>query len=625
MLSLLESLCQKGTLRQLDYQFAKFIASMEHHHPQPVALLACAVSHELAKGNICLNVEQFNVAACFGLYGERAKEIEQKSESINWREIVTSSSTIGDGKGQQPLVFDGKRVYLQRYWYYQQQLASKLNQLAQPIPLTQSEMLALSATLTTLFSDSESLNWQKVAAAVALTRRLAVISGGPGTGKTTTVTKLLSAISEQGLNQEEAPVIKLVAPTGKAAARLTESIGNAVGKLGLSDEVRALIPNSATTIHRLLGAMPNRAEFRHNESNPIHADVLVVDEASMVDLPLMYKLLDALPSNVRLILLGDKDQLASVEAGAVLGDLCSYIDHGYGEHQHFTLSQLTGYHQLPRAETTNVIADSLCMLRKSYRFDERSGIGQLAKQINLGSVAEIKLIWQKMYADIEMSQLSDSSYQQLITQLAEEYSGYLSLLLQSDALSKEQIARKALAEFARCRLLCANRQGPFGVSGLNEKIEQALTSKRVLPSHKELWYPGRPIMITRNDHGLGLFNGDIGLCIAVEEEGISRLKVFFELADGSIKEVLPARVPAHETAFAMTIHKSQGSEFEHTYIMLPDEYTPILTRELIYTGVTRAKHQLTLCINNSVFMRAVKTKTERFSGLKEALLSCKIN
>ena len=621
MLKILENLCERGVVRQLDYQFARFIASIDDVDDE-TAFLACVLSHELAKGHICLDIDSIDLVKSFGLYGEAAENIEQKVSSVNWHQSLANSPVVGDGSTSLPLVFDGKRLYLHRYWFYENKLISKLIQLAKPVALSQQETAVLAHTLNDLFGNEGALNWQKVAAAVALTRKLAVISGGPGTGKTTTVAKILSALAEQGISRGEAPNIKLVAPTGKAAARLTESISNAIQQLGIRDEIKTAIPTVASTIHRLLGAMPNRAEFRHNQDNPLHLDLLVVDEASMVDLPLMFKLILALPEHARLILLGDKDQLSSVEAGAVLGDICSFIDVGYSTEQNDILSSLTGYQSLPMSQQKNPIADCLCMLKKSYRFDENSGIGQLAKEINRGDIYGVDRVLKQGYKDIQYNILTSESYSLLIDNLTVEYSKFIDCLYQpvlaDDSYAKK--AKQALDLFGRSRLLCAVRQGDYGIEGLNKKIESALIRKNKISSGGELWYVGRPVMVVRNDHALGLYNGDIGVCFNVQDEQGSRLKVFFELADGSIKSVLPSRVPEHQTAYAMTIHKSQGSEFEHTFMILPEDYSPILTRELIYTGVTRAKKQLTLCGNQQVIKKAVKVKTERLSGLKEGLL-----
>lgn len=412
LVATLKQLADKGSVRQLDYQFARFILAQSQD--EQLAFIAGVVSSELGKGHICLPLsdsrgQSTDLAAKLGLFGDSALELNQQLVTIDWAKKLANASLVGKSGEPVPMIFDGERLYLHRYWHYEVALAERLNSFGAPMNLKLDEVKKLADLLDHLFArnyrylfedlkkaeqtgqssnvlrqrmvcdhldvvNEESLdwpaidqkligvsrveqltvlnelvplahcvNWQKVAAAVALTRNFAVISGGPGTGKTTTVTKLLAALIEQSKRGDEPPTIKLVAPTGKAAARLTESIGKAVAQLPVSPELKQAIPTDASTIHRLLGAIPNSAEFRHNQSNPLHLDILVVDEASMVDLPMMYKLVDALPKHARLILLGDKDQLASVEAGAVLGDICSFNPIGYSSGQAQLVSQLTGF------------------------------------------------------------------------------------------------------------------------------------------------------------------------------------------------------------------------------------------------------------------------------------------
>ncbi|MEE3879524.1 exodeoxyribonuclease V subunit alpha [Vibrio sp. YYF0003] len=704
LLVTLERLAHKGAIRQLDFQFARFlyaqtdgVQSESQSDGQALAFIAGVVSSELGKGHICLPLfdaqgQPTDLASKLGLFGEAALTLNTQLQGINWPQLLENSSLVGAQGEALPLMFDGERLYLHRYWHYEVTLAKKLNQLGATVSLQPQEFTRLSELLNHLFarqyhflfnaiakateagnnnqvlrqqlvcdhldvvaSDaldwpaidavlsqannvqdlqplddlvplSACVNWQKVAAAVALTRRFAVISGGPGTGKTTTVTKLLAALIEQA-SQEKNLTIKLVAPTGKAAARLTESIGKAVQELPVSPELKAKIPTESSTLHRLLGAIPNSAEFRHNKQNPLHLDILVIDEASMVDLPMMYKVVDALPKHARLILLGDKDQLASVEAGAVLGDICSFHALGYGKEQASAIAKLTGFDTLAHSSNSaSSIADSLCMLQKSYRFDARSGIGQLAKAVNLGSAASVDNVWARDFSDIEHFALSSQNYNQMMQTLVQEYGRYLKRIGQQEqdpnTGEPETLTRKAKAvldTFNQCRLLCAIREGDFGVAGINQRIEKALAARKLIKVQDEIWYHGRPVMVTRNDHGLGLYNGDIGICMRDDSEEEQRLKVFFELPDGSVKSVLPSRVPEHETAYAMTIHKSQGSEFDYTLMILPPDFSPILTRELIYTGITRAKKRLALYAELNVLKRGIKVKTTRASGLVQRL------
>ncbi|WP_300174055.1 exodeoxyribonuclease V subunit alpha [uncultured Aliivibrio sp.] len=674
MLKQLQHLMDHGVLRPLDLQFAKFLGQQEKNSDKNlIMLLAAMTSHELGKGHVCIDIEQVEQGDLFTLPAKyRDALLALVPEKNQWISELSAASTISNGTEATPLAFDGTRLYLQRYWSFEQRVANRITKAAQSVTVnpqlsnTLDELFArqyhflfsglkklennnqvsrqqlvcdmldvvgsssseldwqaidavlLAATksselepLDNLIPTKHCVNWQKVAAAVALTRRFSVISGGPGTGKTTTVTKLLASLVTQAQQDNKSIAIKLVAPTGKAAARLTESIGQAVQSIGLAPEVKEAIPTDASTLHRLLGYIPNQVDFRHNKSNPLHLDVLVVDEASMVDLPMMARLLDAVPEHARVILLGDKDQLASVEAGAVLGDICQFTKMGYSQNQAQQLSQLTGY-ALPVQSHNNAVADSLCMLQKSYRFDARSGIGQLAKAINEGSKFKVEAVWAKGFSDIRFHDLSNDSYNAMITMMVNGYRSYLGHIHAGD---KPEVALKA---FSQIQLLCAMREGDFGVVGLNQRIEKGLRKSDLIPHGDEVWYSGRPVMVTQNDYGVGLYNGDIG--IAMPDPADQRLRVYFDMPDGSIRGVLPSQLPEHETVYAMTIHKSQGSEFEHTVLALPAEFSPILTRELIYTGVTRAKKKLDLFATEKVVARGVMIKTQRNSGLA-ALMS----
>lgn len=667
MLKQLQHLMAHGVLRPLDLQFAKFIAQQEKNSDKNLIMLLSAItSHELGKGHVCIDIEQIEQGDLFTLPAKyRDALLALVPEKNQWISELSAASTVSNGTEATPLAFDGTRLYLQRYWSFEQRVANRITKAAQSVAVnlqlsnTLDELFArqyhflfsalkklennnqvsrqqlvcdmldvvqsddldwqaidailLAATksseletLDKLIPNNHCVNWQKVAAAVALTRRFSVISGGPGTGKTTTVTKLLASLVTQAQQDNKNIAIKLVAPTGKAAARLTESIGQAVQSIGLAPEVKEAIPTDASTLHRLLGYIPNQVDFRHNKANPLHLDVLVVDEASMVDLPMMARLLDAVPEYARVILLGDKDQLASVEAGAVLGDICQFTKMGYSQNQAQQLSQLTGFN-LPTQSHNNTVADSLCMLQKSYRFDARSGIGQLAKAINEGSKFKVEAVWAKGFSDIRFHDLSNDSYNAMITMMVNGYRSYLGHIHAGD---KPEVALKA---FNQIQLLCAMREGDFGVVGLNQRIEKALKKSDLIPHGDEIWYSGRPVMVTQNDYGVGLYNGDIG--IAMPDPVDQRLRVYFDMPDGSIRGVLPSQLPEHETVYAMTIHKSQGSEFEHTVLALPAEFSPILTRELIYTGVTRAKKKLDLFATEKVVARGVMIKTQRNSGL----------
>lgn len=623
MMALLNQAVGDHLLRPLDLQFSRMIAGDN----DPMLQLAAAIlSAETGAGHVCLPL---NYLQPDQLFGGRQSALSQAlwqaagaPDESHWIAAFNNSAAVSDGSKPTPLVLQNGRLYLQRMWQYEGDvvrfIASDSTAAWVNEPREVNETL-LRVTLDQLFGlGGAEVDWQKVAAAVAATRRISVISGGPGTGKTTTVAKLLTALIQ--LSQGQRLRIQLAAPTGKAAARLTESLGNAIRQLALTDDERRLFPDQASTLHRLLGAQPNSQRLRYHRGNPLNLDVLVVDEASMVDLPMMARLIAALPAKAQVIFLGDRDQLASVEAGAVLGDICRFAEWGYSESRAEQLARLTGctltgiipIGNVP-TDTVNV-RDSLCLLRKSYRFDEKSGIGQLALAVNAGKYHHALSVLNGTYSDVECFSLADSDdYQVLLEECAAGYQYYLQLA------SSGAHAVDVLAAFDRYQLLCALRTGPFGVSGLNERIEQLLHRKRLIERASGpvgRWYVGRPVMIGLNDSALGLFNGDIGIAL-YDPEG--ELRVHFQLPDGSVKSVQPSRLPSHETAYAMTVHKSQGSEFEHTALVLPNTFMPVLTRELVYTAITRARQRLTLYCSEAVLSNAIRTPTQRRSGLVDRL------
>ena len=593
---LLEAVEQR-VLRRLDVQFAMMVAGND----EPAVMLAAAIlSRDAGEGHVCLPLSRLRaeaksaaLQACFALFDQEP----------DWTATLLRSRAVSAGDEPTPLVLTGERLYLNRMWRYERAVARFFSEANQPLPHDSADV---QRTLNALFTSDEAVNWQKVAAAVALTRRISVISGGPGTGKTTTVARLLAALIQMA--GEEKCRIRLAAPTGKAAARLTESLGGALQKLPLTEAQRARFPTEASTLHRLLGAQPGSQRLRYHAGNPLHLDVLVVDEASMIDLTMMSRLIDALPPHARVIFLGDRDQLASVEAGAVLGDICTWASAGFTVRRAQELASMTGCEMEGNVSpVAGALRDSLCLLQKSYRFGSDSGIGQLAAAVNRGDRHAIRSVFDGKFSDIEKKQLQ--SGEEYLAMLEDALQGYQHFL---DSVQQQASEAEILAAFGRYQLLCALRDGPFGVAGLNEKLEQVLAQKRRIDRQPHSrWYEGRPVMISRNDSALGLFNGDIGIAL---DRG-QGLRVWFQMPDGSVKSVQPSRLPEHETAWAMTVHKSQGSEFDHAALILPNQMSPVVTRELVYTAITRARRRLSLYADEGVLTQAVTTRTERRSGL----------
>ncbi|EKC2492072.1 exodeoxyribonuclease V subunit alpha [Salmonella enterica] len=594
---LLEAVGQK-LLRPIDAQFALTVAGNDD---PAVTLAAALLSHDAGEGHVCLPLSRLMLTE--GAHPLLVAWISETATPIDWKKRLLASAAVSCGDSPAPLILCGDRLYLNRMWCNERTVARFFNEVNQAIDVDEAQ---LSRILDALFPTTDEVNWQKVAAAVALTRRISVISGGPGTGKTTTVAKLLAALIQMA--DGERCRIRLAAPTGKAAARLTESLGAALRQLPLTDAQKKRIPEDASTLHRLLGAQPGSQRLRHHAGNPLHLDVLVVDEASMIDLPMMSRLIDALPPHGRVIFLGDRDQLASVEAGAVLGDICAYVNAGFTAERARQLSRLTGC-AIPAGAGTQAasLRDSLCLLQKSYRFGSDSGIGKLAAAINCGDRSAIQAVFQLGFSDIEKRTLQSSDdYAGMLDEALAGYGRYLRLL--HEKATPEAI----LQAFNEYQLLCALREGPFGVGGLNDRIEQAMVQQRKIHRHPHSrWYEGRPVMIARNDSALGLFNGDIGIAL---DRG-QGLRVWFAMPDGAIKSVQPSRLPEHDTTWAMTVHKSQGSEFDHAALILPSQRSPVVTRELVYTAVTRARRRLSLYADERILAGAIVTRTERRSGL----------
>lgn len=632
MQQLLQRWVDRRWLRALDAQLPLTLNQVVAE-PQPLVWLLCALlCHQYGRGHSCILLQDLidNPDSLLSLppqnqyaqfFADRPSHILAGVSLVDVEQALAASPWLKQDHIA-PLVLADKRLYLHRLFQAEQIVKQQISQrVQQQISLTDqvkehfdqlfiSPAIAEPSAYNEPSANSET-DWQKLACAMALQRHFAIITGGPGTGKTTTVVKLLALIQHSAAERQL--TIRLAAPTGKAAVRLTESISGAINHL--PPAMQDGIPTEVVTLHRLLGAMPNRRQFKHNAEQPLALDVLVVDEASMVDLEMMAALLQALPSHARLILLGDKDQLASVEAGSVLGDLCRGAEKG--GYQPETLALLapftsTNLSQWQGAGT--VLNQATVMLRKSHRFDAKSGIGQLAFAVNRGDTSAVNLF--KQFDDIQL--LAGNNVNALKPVVVAGYRHYLQLVQHpagnvTDKASSDAWAQAVLAAYSQFQLLCALRSGDWGIAGLNQQISRWLMAEGLLDCSQQ-WYNGRPIMMQRNNYSLGLMNGDIGITLFDANSG--KLRVVFQLADGSLKWVLPSRLSDIETVFAMTVHKSQGSEFSHCCLVLPPDNSPILSRELLYTGITRAKKQFTLlCGNSEILAQTITKRVSRSSGL----------
>ncbi|MFV8572254.1 exodeoxyribonuclease V subunit alpha [Marinobacter sp. SBS5] len=708
--ALLEQWQQAEWIRPLDLGFARLLRDLSEEQGEPlhplVFLLAALISHQVGRGHVCIDlatllddadatlslppeessneaqplVDNLNQATPLDLNHLKPEDLLARITLSDCVSALSESFAVSEGTRMSPLILTEGRLYLRRLWRYEQRIAEGiLQRLALPSPVAEPDAPAartLSQALNTLFAPSEDIDYQKLACAVAARSCFSVITGGPGTGKTTTVVKLLAALQAvAGESPERAGRkyrIRLAAPTGKAAARLNESISGAANRLPFTElpgqVVLDDIPTKVTTLHRLLGSRPDSRKFRHNQDNPLMVDILVIDEASMVDVDLIASVFDALPAQAQLILLGDKDQLASVDAGAVLGELCQRAKVGhYTPNTAAWLASITGT-QVPETLIDthgHALDQAVAMLRKSYRFGEGSGIRAVSEAVNGGAVDNF--VRQKMreaeFDDViwlnghtqkpELETTLDQICQHAITGSPEGfrnagkgrvvngealpppvgYRHYLEMMrdhnLNADSPREawDALALQVLNAFNDFQILCALRRGPWGVEGLNDRVAKHLLSEKLI-SRAEGWYPGRPVLVTGNDYNLGLMNGDIGIAFRVPWDKTANgdakdtLRVAFPSGDSSegIRWISPSRLQQLETVYAMTVHKSQGSEFIHTCLVLPDRLSPVLTKELVYTGITRARHWFSLITGDAkVLQDSVETQVVRASGLAQRL------
>jgi len=587
------------TLNDVHQQFASFF---KNPIVEPFAYL---LSKRQQEGHICIHKDDIK------LYKDELPYIGpfQSDKIANATKFVsTDPNTI------RPFILHKDQFYLYRYFNYETQILQSIGRLLNTEASTQiarrTELEKIKGTIldfkakypTDNLLDNEKIDWQIVAAIIGVQNNFSIITGGPGTGKTTTVAKILALLFSINPNCR----VALAAPTGKASMRMAESLKltELPIKKQIKDRFQLLSPN---TIHKLLKYIPDSIYFKHNQNNPLPYDVVIVDEASMIDVALFAKLLDAIGPNTRLILLGDKNQLASVEAGSLFGDLCKTIKSG-----NFLSSVETEFINqfIPDNErkisnehikTINHQLDQhIIELQLSHRFKSSGGIGKLSHAIINNVENALK---EFVSSQTDPSIVIDTTVD---TILFEQFiDGYRQFIEEADIL-------KALKKLNDLRVLCAVRDGAQGLYHINKTIEAYLTKKKLINLDTD-FYENRPIIITKNNHELGLNNGDIGI---IRKDSNGNKRAWFEDGKNNIRPIMPGYINNAETVFAMTIHKSQGSEYNQVFVILPESSgNKLLTRELLYTAVTRAKQKVFVQTSETILLQTASGTVKRASGI----------
>ncbi len=607
-MSLLRDLQRLKALRPLDDALANTLRRLDPETPDAVLAAAALASLAVAQGHAGFDLARPRLLVDADLDWPAPADWAAQLAASPFVAIPADADAIADPA---PLAFERSAdgaglLYLRRYREYERRLALQLRRIAaQPMA---TDIAALAPTFARLFPQARDGDRQARAAALAQRRALLLVTGGPGTGNTTTIARLL-ALRVAAARQAGAPPprIALAAPTGRAADRMAESLRRATAGLaeaGLDADVLAALPTAASTLHRLLGVIPDSPDFRHHAGHPLALDLLVVDEASMVDLPLMCKLAEAVPDGAQLILLGDADQLPSVEAGDVLAAILEAAGAGdaLAADDAAALAPLLGeVPAVPAADATSLRGHRVHLVR-GWRQHDSLQLAPLADAIRAGDVATARALLQDgALANVHLHPVDADPLQ----------AAGLDLLPRLRALATASDPAQALRDAGRLRLLTALREGPFGARGLNARIEAQLSGRRI--GSPPAWYPGRLLLVTENSPHHGLFNGDVGICLPAAD---GALLAWFA-GDGAegVRTFHPAALPAHDNAFAMTVHKAQGSEFDTVWLQLPRQDARVLSRELLYTAITRARRELHVAGSLDVIAAALSRHASRVSGL----------
>jgi len=605
---------QAGILTTSDVHVAMRLARLSGTTDVAVHLGAAFAVRAPRLGHVCVDLRSISGTASTDTDTPADIGALPWPDPVEWAARMYGSPLVGDGR---PLHLQGTVLYLDRLWADERQVASDLLERAGRLADgVDADLLAFG--LARLFSGDDAPDLQRMAAATAVLRRVSVVAGGPGTGKTTTVARVLALLEAQAAaSARRQPLVALAAPTGKAAARLEEAVRSGAAAMDIDGEVRERLGAlQGTTLHRLLGFNPgNRTRFRHHRLNRLPHDVVVVDETSMVSLSLMARLMEAVRPDARLILVGDPEQLASVEAGAVLGDIVGPAARAFcmGTTARAQLAAVCG--QAVPAEDSgprSAIGDGIVVLRQVHRYG--GAIAELAAAIQHGDADGAMAVLEAGDSNVQWIP-SDATAQSSLEGMGDVRALAVDSGRAVIEAAKVGDAKEAIAALSRFRLLCAHRRGPEGVATWMGHVENWLRAEVDGFATGTEWYVGRPLIVTENDYGLQLYNGDTGVVVAT---GDGRLVATFSRGD-AIAEVSPTRLAAVDTVYAMTVHKSQGSQFDVVAFLLPSADSRVLTRELLYTAVTRARERLILVGSEQPIRSAIERPITRASGLRQAL------
>ena len=620
---LLRAFNDVGVLSAADVHVAVRLTSLAGEHDDWVALAAAFAARGPRLGHVLVDLATIRTTAAVDSEEPVDLSALPWPEPDAWIRGLTESKLVAvgddtDPESARPLRLVGTTLYLDRYWREEREVAADLLTFGDGSPAVVDEAV-LADGLARLFAGESGDSRQRIAAASAVLRRFAVVAGGPGTGKTTTVARIVALLAEQAAAAgDPPPLVALAAPTGKAAARLEEAVHAEAATLDVDDAVRAqLLDLHASTLHRLLGWRPgSHSRFRHHRTNRLPHDVVIVDETSMVSLSLMARLVESVRPDARLVLVGDPGQLTSIEAGAVLGDIVGPATVGpfMRGPAHAALARVTGQ-DLPAATEPPSganIGDGIVVLDRVHRFG--GGIAMLADAIRRGDADEVMAVLAPQRADVFWIPVdaADPEAALALAAVREEAVAAGRAVVQA---ARAGATHEAIAALDAFRVLCAHRRGAEGVASWTARIEAWLATAIPGFNPDGPVYVGRPLLVTENDYELRLYNGDTGVVV---QTAFDRVSAAFERA-GQLLEFTPTRLGTIETAFAMTIHKSQGSQFNTAVILLPGPTSRILTRELLYTAATRARTRLGLVGTEDTIRAAVSRPVARASGLKSRL------